>query len=472
MEASALALKFKIEREIVTRGWRKPSKKPQPITAKPPFFRGSALEIQSYREREFLISGPAETGKTYSALWLLDSLLRETPKAQAVLARKLQVSIWGTVLVTYQRIQQLREKLGDKSAIPYGGQKPEWYEYPNGARLWIGGMDNPNKMLSGERDFIYINQAEELKLEDWEILLTRCTGRGAVTKTPMLFGDCNPGAEDHWIIKRESLKLFHSRHEDNPTLFNEAGELTEQGRRTMATLDSLTGVRKARLRDGKWVGAEGLFFEEWDEDLHVCDPLETIPADWPVWGAMDYGYAHPTAFGLFTQDNDGVIYLIGEHVQNKWLVPQHCKAIRRLMERLGVSGRIRQIVAGHDCFQQRADREAKTIADQYREAVDPETGEGIGLVLEKAILDRVTGASEILDRLGNRQLNILPRLKIYNTCKLTISCITRMVCDPRDPEDVLKVDADQNGEGGDDPYDMLRYGVMTRRSNLQYATIL
>jgi hypothetical protein len=38
----------------------------------------------------------------------------------------------------------------------------------------------------------------------------------------------------------------------------------------------------------------------------------------------------------------------------------------------------------------------------------------------------------------------------------------RMVHDPRDPEDVLKVSADINGEGGDDPYDMLRYGVMNK----------
>jgi hypothetical protein len=38
-----------------------------------------------------------------------------------------------------------------------------------------------------------------------------------------------------------------------------------------------------------------------------------------VWGAFDYGFAHPTAFGLLTEDNDGCIYLIGEHVQQGWL---------------------------------------------------------------------------------------------------------------------------------------------------------
>jgi hypothetical protein len=32
--------------------------------------------------------------------------------------------------------------------------------------------------------------------------------------------------------------------------------------------------------------------------------------------------------------------------------------------------------------------------------------------------------------------------------------------DPRRQEDVLKVDADINGEGGDDEYDSARYGLM------------
>lgn len=32
--------------------------------------------------------------------------------------------------------------------------------------------------------------------------------------------------------------------------------------------------------------------------------------------------------------------------------------------------------------------------------------------------------------------------------------------DPHRPEDVLKWDTDEDGNGGDDPYDALRYGLM------------
>jgi hypothetical protein len=118
------------------------------------------------------------TGKTWATLWLLDSLLRETPKAQAGLLRKVAADIGPTVLVTYRRIIER----SNSGATPFGGEKPEWFDYPNGARLYVGGMDRPGKVLSGERDFLYVNQAEELTQEDWEILSTRTTGRGAVTK--------------------------------------------------------------------------------------------------------------------------------------------------------------------------------------------------------------------------------------------------------------------------------------------------
>lgn len=426
--------------------------------AAPPTFRGANLAVQSYRGPEFMLAGPSETGKTWATLWLLDSLLRETKMAQGGLLRKIAADIGPTVLVTYKRVV---ERSGS-GAVAYGGEKPEWYDYPNGARLYVGGMDRPGKVLSGERDFVYVNQAEELTLNDWETLSTRTTGRGAVTETPMLFGDCNPGPEDHWILKRELLKVFYSTHRDNPSLYDERGVLTGQGERTMQKLDALTGIRRARLRDGKWVGAEGLFFEEWDEKLHTCEPFD-VPEDWPVWGAFDYGFAHPTAFGLLTEDNDGTIHLVGEHVRHGWLPPAHCKAVRRLAERCGVGWhRVKKIVAGHDVFQQRGDKHAQTIAQQYAEAKDPETGEAIGLTFEKATLDRVTGAQELLSRLGNREAGIRPRLKIFKTCSRTVACLTRMVHDPRDPEDVLKVNADSNGEGGDDPYDMLRYGCMVQ----------
>jgi hypothetical protein len=417
-----------------------------------PTFRGAALRAQTLRVPELMLAGPAETGKTMGALWLLDTLLSTTPKAQAGMVRKVRSDMEGTVLATYR---QIVARSGSR-AHPYGGSKPEWYDYPNDARVYIGGMDNPGKVLSGDRDWIFVNQAEQLTVDDWETLSTRTTGRGAVTKNPMLFGDCNPGPADHWILRRRdagALLMLESHHEDNPTLYDAHGQLTPQGERTMAALRLLTGVRKLRLWKGLWVGAEGQFYEEWDEEIHTCDPFP-IPADWPVWGAFDYGFAHNTAFGLFTA-GDGIVYQIGEHVQNKWLPSQHARAMDALLARVGVvKARLSRIVAGHDVFQQRGDDAGETIADKYAK---------LGYAFEPATLDRINGAAEIMARLGNATEGLPATFRIFTSCPRTIACIPAMVHDPRNSEDVLKTNAESDGSGGDDPYDCLRYGLMAEQ---------
>lgn len=314
-----------------------------------PTFRGANDEIQSYRGREAMLTGPAETGKTYAVLWLLDGLMRSTPKAHAALVRKVAADIGPTVLVTYKRIIEMSRS----GAKPFGGEKPEWFDYPNGARLYVGGMDRPGKVLSGERDFIYINQAEELTLEDWETLTTRCTGRGAVTSTPMIFGDCNPGPDGHWIQKRETLRLFHSRHEDNPSLYDDEGALTEQGERTMQTLDALTGVRKSRLRHGLWVSAEGMVYEDvWNASLHLIEPNDAryglengIPSTWPRYWAVDFGFTNPFTWASYAEDPDGRLFRYKEIYHTQRLVEDHARDILKATEGEPLP---RAIICDHD----------------------------------------------------------------------------------------------------------------------------
>mgnify|MGYP007068937068 CR=1 FL=1 len=64
-------------------------------------FYGGAAEFARYHGGEALIHGPAETGKTISALWKLHLCALKYPNASLVIARKTQASIYGTVLRTY-----------------------------------------------------------------------------------------------------------------------------------------------------------------------------------------------------------------------------------------------------------------------------------------------------------------------------------------------------------------------------------
>lgn len=415
-----------------------------------PVFRGDNLVAQDITDPAWLLSGPFETGKTWAALWRLDQEARANKGGQYAIVRKVRNDMDGSVLVTWRKVI---ERAGGGVTV-FGGEKPQWYDYPNGARVWVGGLDRPEKTLSGERDGVYVNQAEELAEQDWELLTRATTGRGAVTAHPMLFGDCNPGGEDHWILSRKqagSLTLLVSRHEDNPSLYlGDRVTLTEQGERSMAALNRLTGVRYSRGKLGLWVGAEGAYFAQLDERLHMCD-LVRVPDGWPAWGALDYGYAHPLAFGVFTQSPEGNVTLVGAHKRSRWLIPQHHDAMAALCERVGVDWRTLPISAGHDMWASRGGDDPETPADKFLKR---------RWRLQKATIARVVGAQAVSERLGNPEAGLVPSLRFGPLARGVFHTLARMVPDPYDPEDVKKVDADSEGRGGDDDYDMCRYGVM------------
>ena len=137
----------------------------------------------------------------------------------------------------------------------------------------------------------------------------------------------------HWIKQRAesgALAFFESRHADNPVLYSQlTGELTEQGKRTMAALDALTGVRKERLRFGRWASAEGMVYEEWDATIHPVSPFP-IPPEWKRYRAIDFGYTNPFVCLWFAQDGDGRVYLYREIYMTQRLVEDHAKQILAL----------------------------------------------------------------------------------------------------------------------------------------------
>jgi PBSX family phage terminase large subunit len=260
-------------------------------------FRGAVAEFWRCHDHEVILAGPAETGKTFGGLHKLDALMWKYPGAQAAIVRKFAVTMAGTVCQTFEKVANM------KAVKALGGTRPDRYIYPNGSQIWLGGMDNPSKVLGGERDFIYVNQAEELLLDDWETLLTRATGRAAHSPYSQLMGDCNPGGSRHWIRTRQSLTRLVSVHTDNPTLYDDQGNLTERGKITMATLSNLSGVRRARLLDGIWATAEGVVYDTFNRATHV-KPRD--PGEFKSWYlAIDEGYTNPAVILLVGIDGDG-----------------------------------------------------------------------------------------------------------------------------------------------------------------------
>lgn len=309
-----------------------------------PSFYGSSLAFFEYKGHEAILSGPYETGKTFATLTKLHLLLCIFPKARGLMVRKTYKSIKNSAVVTYEKKVLPVPPTHPKSQIlRYGGESPEFYIYPNGSRLDIGGMDNADKFLSAEYDFIYVNQAEELQLDDWEKLMGRATGRAGNAPYTQVMADCNPGPPTHWIKQRKTVRLFESRHEDNPRLYDHIkGEWTAQGKHSLQILDSLTGVRYQRGRLGLWVASEGQVYE-FDPAIHHIERAK-VRHDTPRYRTIDFGYTNPFVCQWWTLDNDDRLIMYREIYHTKRTVRRFAEQIKRLSE----GERILATICDHD----------------------------------------------------------------------------------------------------------------------------
>jgi phage terminase large subunit len=287
-----------------------------------PTFRGAALEAQTIVEKEWILGGPYDTGKTVAETWRLDSFARETPRGLFAIVRKVRADFNSSVRKRWEQTIHVRGGVETR-----GGTSPSSYVYANGAEVLVLGLDRDTSLLSGEFDGVYVNQAEELTLDNWETLSTRVTGRGAVTKYPMLFGDCNPGPSNHWILERAKgrLRLLASTHKDNPELYDETGNITPAGVERLAPLKAMTGVRYERFFEGKWVAATGAVYA-FDRAVHLI-PRVAMPECSRHIVSIDFGLTNPFVAQLWSIDGDGRMYLSREIYMTGRIVEDHAKSI-------------------------------------------------------------------------------------------------------------------------------------------------
>lgn len=296
--------------------------------------------------------GPAGTGKSRACLEKVHLMCELNPGMRALIVRKTQVSLASTALDTLRKFV-ITEAVQAGTVIFHGGgpQDPPQYRYANGATITIGGMDRASRIMSSEYDLIYVQEATELLEDDWEALTTRL--RNWKVSFQQLLADCNPDTPTHWLKVRSDLgkvKVITSLHEDNPVLFTPSGEITGGGADYMSKLNALTGVRKERLRFGRWAAAEGVIFEEWQDGVHLIDRFP-VPDAWPRYWAVDFGYTNPFVCQCWAVDPDGRAYLYREFYRTKQTVDVHAKLIlKKLTDSRGtwLEPKPRAIVCDHD----------------------------------------------------------------------------------------------------------------------------
>jgi phage terminase large subunit len=101
-----------------------------------------------------------------------------------------------------------------------GNYKPELHNKSSATYKLFGNLvefisaDQPQKLRGRKRHILYINEANELSLEDFRQLILRTTTRTVI--------DYNPADEYHWIydhvLERNDVEFFKTTYKDNPFL--------------------------------------------------------------------------------------------------------------------------------------------------------------------------------------------------------------------------------------------------------------
>jgi hypothetical protein len=336
--------------------------------------------------------------------------------------------------------------------------------FGNGSRIIAGHFQAEKDIdayLGLEYDVIGIEEATTLSSRKHQDITTCC--RTSKPKwRPRIYSTTNPGGVGHAWYRAKFVAPYLERLRNGTngsngtfgeTIFVPARVSDNQFNNPeyQRVLEGLTGWQRRAWLDGDWDLAAGQFFTTFRRDIHVvADFDETRAREW--FAALDYGFAHYTVVLLGCTDGDGNVFVVDEHAERMWLPQRHAAAVRAMLARHGlVVEQLRRFVAGADVFSRQSD--GTTIAAQYKRE---------GITLRPANMDRVNGWAELLQLFGEPAVGIGPRLFIHRRCGRLVETLPSLQHDPNRPEDVLKVDADEDGVGGDDAADALRYLVATK----------
>ncbi len=293
--------------------------------------------------------------------------------------------------------------------------------------------DDALKYLSAEWEALLIDEATTFTPFQIGILRSRVRSTRPDWWETILY-TANPGGPGHtyfldnfvdpgelgnyqpWKAPREDGGLnrafLRARLEDNPSLDARYGALIE------AIPDP---VLREAYKTGDWHLFAGQFFTTWRFDKHVIDPF-MVPKHWRKWGALDWGFASPLSFGIYSQDPDTKrIYKIRQ-LYAKELT--NAEAVERIKALRG--DWVLDVVLADPSMWIRKSEQGKSTADDYAAR---------GVSLQPANNSRIVGWQAlhgVLDDLPDGQ----PGFQVFRNCYDTWRTFPLMQRDDNDPEDM------------------------------------
>ena len=150
-------------------------------------------------------------------------------------------------------------------------------------------VDQPQKLRGRRREMLFVNECNELSLEDWRQLILRTTGRIII--------DYNPSDEFHWIydevLTRDDAEFFQTSYKDNPFLGQSIIDEIERFKDTDENFWKVYGL-------GERGASRSLVLTHWKS-------VPKVPDEWTLMCyGMDFGYtADPTTIVAIYTDGEG-----------------------------------------------------------------------------------------------------------------------------------------------------------------------
>jgi phage terminase large subunit len=228
--------------------------------------------------------GGTRSGKTYSILTALIELCHKNSGLVITICRKTFPALRATAMRDFFEILNNEDiynpDLHNKSDATY----QLW-----GNMVEFISIDQPQKVRGRKRDVLFINEANEINLEDWRQLLLRTTGRVLI--------DYNPSDEFHWIyeevIPREDAEFFRTTYKDNPFLPQSVVLEIERFKTADENFWKVYGL-------GERGTSQATIFTHWKE-------INQIPNEYKLLNiGLDFGYTNdPTAIVRVYTDGHG-----------------------------------------------------------------------------------------------------------------------------------------------------------------------
>lgn len=232
--------------------------------------------------------GGSGSSKTISLAQLFASILIKEKNVELTIARKTFPSLRATAMKDFLNI--LKEM---------GIYKSEWhnkadniFKYPpTGSVVDFVSVDDPSKVRSRKRHYLWMNEGNEFSLEDWRQLSMRTSKQ--------IFFDYNPSHQFHWIYEqlepRKDCVIIRSNYKDNPFLSEDIVREIEGYRTLDKNYWRIYGLGLRGL-------AEALVFTHWQYCEEVPENCEK-----KMYG-IDFAYNKPTAI-VAVSEKDENFYL-------------------------------------------------------------------------------------------------------------------------------------------------------------------